>query len=136
MTSSERPPGPDMNAVIGNLLKYGVLLSSILVFAGVVTLFVRPPTALPGTVQQLVDSSYGKPTLDLTTLLSGLAAGNPIFLIQAGLIVLLATPVARVLASVLLFAAEKDKLYVAVTLFVLIVLLFGLFVIGPIEAAA
>ena len=35
-----------------------------------------------------------------------------------------------------MYAMEKDKMYVAITLFVLIVLLFGLFVIGPIEAAA
>ena len=58
------------------------------------------------------------------------------YIIELGLIVLLATPVARVAASVLMYALQKDKMYVAITLFVLIVLLFGLFVVGPIEAAA
>jgi len=44
--------------------------------------------------------------------------------------------VARVAASVILFAAEHDKIYVAITLFVLIVLLIGIFLIGPLEAAS
>ncbi len=125
-----------MNVVISNLLKYGVTVSTLLVAAGVALLFFETPQSFPGSVQQLVSVSYGKPTLDASTLLAGVVALNPVYLIELGLIVLLATPVARVAASVVMFAAEKDKLYVAVTLFVLLVLLFGLFVIGPIEAAA
>ena len=124
----------EMSAVISGVLKYGVIASTILVVAGVVILFVDAPHSLPGSLGQVVSSNYGRPTLNLDQLLTGVSSGNPIFLIQLGLIVLLATPVARVAASVVMFAAEKDYLYLVVTIVVLGVLLLGLFVIGPIEA--
>ena len=44
------------------------------------------------------------------------------------MIVLLATPVFRVFASLVLFAIEKDKLFMLITLFVFLVLLFSFFV--------
>jgi uncharacterized membrane protein len=47
--------------------------------------------------------------------------------IQLGLLLLIATPVARVAFSVYAFARQRDFLYVGVTLIVLTVLLFGLF---------
>ena len=43
-------------------------------------------------------------------------------IIQAGILVLLATPVVRVLFSVIGFALERDRLYVLITLAVLLVL--------------
>ncbi len=136
MSAGADTPKGDMNAIISGVLLYGVIVSTILVLAGVVILFVSTPQSFPGTLGQLTSSNYGKPTLDLSQLLSGVAAANPIYMIQLGLIVLLATPVARVAASVIMFAVERDRTYVVITLVVLGVLLFGLFVIGPIEAAA
>jgi uncharacterized membrane protein len=136
LTASGSRPKPDMNVVISDVLKYGVLASAILIGLGVVILFLNTPQSFPSTTSALLAMNYGKPTLDLSQLLSGVAGANPVYVIELGLIVLLATPVARVAASVLMYAMEKDKMYVAITLFVLIVLLFGLFVVGPIEAAA
>ena len=43
-------------------------------------------------------------------------------IIQMGLLLLIATPVARVVFSVFAFAVQRDSLYVAVTLVVLVVL--------------
>lgn len=48
-------------------------------------------------------------------------------LIMLGLLLLLATPVARVVFSVVAFALERDRRYVVITLFVLALLLFSLF---------
>ena len=48
-------------------------------------------------------------------------------LIQLGVLLLIATPVARVVFSAWAFARQRDWTYVLVTLFVLAVLLFGLF---------
>jgi uncharacterized membrane protein len=45
---------------------------------------------------------------------------------QLGLLILIATPLARVAFSVAAFATEHDWTYVAVTLIVLAVLLYGL----------
>ncbi len=136
MTTSASRHEPEMNVVISNVLKYGVLASAILIGLGIAILFLNTPPGFPSTTSQLLAANYGKPTLDPTQLLTGVVNANPVYIIELGLIVLLATPVARVAASVLMYAVEKDKMYVAITLFVLIVLLFGLFVIGPIEAAA
>ena len=121
----------DMNVVISNLLKFGVIISSAFVILGLALIFVKNPPAFPTTVEQLTSSNFGKTTLDVRVLFSGVAAANPIYVIQLGLIILLATPVLRVLASVLLFAAEKDRTYVVITLIVLAILLFSIFVIGP-----
>jgi uncharacterized membrane protein len=65
---------------------------------------------------------------DLFTLASGLAQLKPFSIIALGVVVLLATPVFRVLASLVLFSIEKDKPFVLITLIVLLVLLFSFFV--------
>ena len=57
--------------------------------------------------------------------------GDRAAIIQLGVLILIATPVARVLLSLLAFARERDATYVLVTAIVLIVLLAGLFGIGP-----
>jgi len=52
--------------------------------------------------------------------------GNSAAIIQAGVILLIATPVARVVFAVIGFAIERDRLYVAVSLTVLAVLMASL----------
>ncbi len=47
-------------------------------------------------------------------------------IIQSGIVLLIATPVARVLLSVVSFLLEKDYLYVIITLIVLSVLVFSI----------
>jgi uncharacterized membrane protein len=49
-------------------------------------------------------------------------AGDPAAVIQVGVLLLIATPVARVVFAVIGFALERDRLYVAVSLAVLAVL--------------
>jgi uncharacterized membrane protein len=44
---------------------------------------------------------------------------------------LIATPIARVLLSLVACALQRDRTYVVVTLIVLVVLLSGLFGVGP-----
>ncbi len=51
---------------------------------------------------------------------------NPLGLIQFGLLLLIATPLVRVVFSVAAFALQRDRTYVLVTLFVLAVVLAGL----------
>lgn len=126
----------DFNAIIGNVLRYGVVISSVLVGTGVILILVGDKSPnFPSILSQLISSDYGKPTLNFSILVAGVLSLNPIFVIQLGLLILLATPIVRVAASILLFAAEKDMIYVALTVFVLVVLLFSIFIVGPIEAA-
>jgi uncharacterized membrane protein len=62
--------------------------------------------------------------------LRGIVSGIPGFhcrrTIQLGLVLLIATPVARVAFSVVAFLMQRDRTYVAITLIVLAVLLFSL----------
>jgi uncharacterized membrane protein len=48
-------------------------------------------------------------------------------IVQLGLVLLIATPVARVALTLVAFVLQKDRLYVALTAIVLVLLLAGLF---------
>jgi uncharacterized membrane protein len=63
----------------------------------------------------------------VASVLSGLGQWDGRTLIQLGILALVATPVIRVLFSVLAFAVQRDRLYVPVTMIVLAILLYGLF---------
>ena len=64
---------------------------------------------------------YGEPMglRNIPGVVSGAIAGNVRAIMQVGLLVLIATPIARVLFSVLAFLLERDYLYVIITLIVL-----------------
>lgn len=69
---------------------------------------------LPATTQ---------PSSDFSAVGNGLRELRPIAIAQAGLLVLIATPVVRVITSVVAFVLERDRLYAAITLAVLTILL-------------
>ena len=66
-----------------------------------------------------------KHSLDLSAIVQNALALNSLGIIQLGLLVLIATPIVRVILSVVAFALERDLLYVAVTVVVLAVLLYS-----------
>jgi len=66
---------------------------------------------------------------DFSHVADGLLALRPIAFAQGGLLVLLATPVLRVTASVVSFGLEGDRIYTAVTLTVLVILLTSIFAV-------
>ena len=109
--------------IIGNLLRLGVLLSAVLVVVGGTIYLVRHGKDAPqyGVFQ-------GEPA-DLRSvggIVRATASLRGRGVIQLGLLILIATPVARVAFSVVAFALERDRLYVIVTLIVLAVLTFSL----------
>jgi len=61
--------------------------------------------------------------------LGKVANGEPLAIAQLGLLVLLATPIARVAVSVVAFALERDRIYTAITLAVLAILLASVFLL-------
>jgi len=109
--------------IIGNLLRVGVILAAAVVFAGGV-LYV----AKYGHTQPEYKTFRGEPS-DLRTVSRIFDEAISLHgrgLIQLGLLLLIATPVARVAFSVVAFGVERDWLYVGVTLIVLAVLLYSL----------
>jgi uncharacterized membrane protein len=124
--------------VIGWILRVGVTTSALLVVAGVALLFVTGSTGYGGSVGELSGLvSYsqhagGQGAPFPTTpgeVAAGVAALRPYALIALGLLVLIATPVVRVAASVLLFFLERDQAYVCITLLVLLILIMS-FLLG------
>jgi len=59
-------------------------------------------------------------------------SGPVLALVTVGLLLLIATPVARVAVSVLAFIYQKDRVYTLITLAVLCLLLLS-FVLGKVE---
>ncbi|MDD5656649.1 MAG: DUF1634 domain-containing protein [Elusimicrobia bacterium] len=112
-----------LQAAVGGILRFGVAAAALIVACGGAIYLARhgAQTAALGRFQ-------GEPE-ELRTaagiLRSALALSGR-GLIQLGLLVLIATPVARVAFSILGFALERDRLYVAVTVLVLSFLLFSL----------
>ncbi len=120
----ERLTPDQFRAVVSAVLRTGVVTAAVLTSVGFGTSFlVGWDGSLVGATPTTV-----APT-DFTGLVDGLLALRPIAFAQAGLIVLLATPVLRVATSVLGFWLEGDRLYVAITLAVLVILLGSIFLV-------
>ncbi|HZW84470.1 MAG TPA: DUF1634 domain-containing protein [Nitrososphaerales archaeon] len=118
-----------MNAVIGNVLRAGVVLSAgVILFGVVLLLFESGSTSTAGTLTYYPNQvPHGSFDVSLSGLVSGLAGLQPFSIIELGALVLLSTPVTRVLISIFLFALEGDRIFVYVTSVVLVVLLFSIF---------
>ena len=110
-------------SVIGSLLRVGVLLAAAVVACGGIVYLARHGTAIPDYTVY-----HGEPpeARTLSEILSYALSFHGRGIIQLGLLILIATPVARVAFSVVAFALERDRLYVVVTLIVLAVLIFSL----------
>jgi uncharacterized membrane protein len=108
---------------LGKLLRSGVILAALVVFAGGVWYL----SAAGGSLENY-RTFRGEPAelTHVTEIVRDAVSLHPLGLIQLGLILLIATPVARVVFSVIGFAMERDWMYVAITLIVLATLLFSL----------
>lgn len=106
--------------IIGVLLRVGVSMSAALVFAaGVAYLWQNHGARV--SYQQF----HGE-TAELTSVagvVRGAASLDALALMQLGLLILIATPVARVIFAGFAFAMEHDWLYVVVSLIVFAVLM-------------
>jgi uncharacterized membrane protein len=120
------------SSLIGFVLRYGVIASFAIVTFGCILLFAEGRTGYSTltSAQQLVDNQDSF-LIGLVPLLQGVASLKPYAVIDVGLLVLLATPVARVVVSIPLFAAEKRYIFVAITATVLAILLVSMFVVAP-----
>jgi uncharacterized membrane protein len=113
-----------IDQLMGLLLRSGVLASAAIVVVGGIVFLTRHH--VPVTSYRVFQ---GEPAefSTLRGILSEARAGRGRGLIQVGLLVLIATPVARVAFSVFAFLHERDWTYVAVSLLVLSLLLWSLF---------
>ena len=109
--------------LVGQLLRFGVTTAAVLVVAGAAIFLVR---------HGLQPANYrvfkGEPT-DLREwrgIIQAAMHARGRGIIQLGLLVLLLTPVARVVFAAFAFGMERDWFYVAVSIFVFLVLLYSM----------
>lgn len=109
--------------LVGRLLQVGVLVAAVVVAIGGAMLLAR----------------YGRDRADFSTFdgesstLRSLGsivrlalAGDSRAIVQLGLVLLIATPVARVAFTLVAFILQRDRVYVLLTSFVLVLLAYGL----------
>lgn len=112
-----------MAVILGSLLRAGVLLSAAVVLCGAsVYLSRHAHEAADYRVFRGEPSEYRTIPGVVQSVRNGRGRG----LIQLGLLLLIATPITRVACSIVGFAIERDRLYVAFTLIVLATLLYSL----------
>jgi uncharacterized membrane protein len=112
-----------LEIIIGILLRVGVLLSAAVVLGGGMWLLFDCGQALPNYHQFLPPANTLRSP---RAIVAALGHPNPALLIQFGLLLLIATPVARVIVSLIAFAIQHDRLYVVITAIVLAILLYSL----------
>jgi uncharacterized membrane protein len=112
-----------MEWMISLLLRIGVISASTLVLAGGIFYLYQHGNVFPH-----YQTFQGEPPYlrALGGILSSAMSLDSRGIIQLGVLLLVLTPVARVAFSVAVFAIQRDRLYVGVTLFVLGVLLYNL----------
>lgn len=112
------------------LLRTGVMISLTLLVAGVSVMFRHHPLYRSShTELAALTSARGVYPHTVSAVLQSAREGRGQGIAMLGLLLLIATPVFRVAVSVVLFARERDLLFVALTTTVLALLILS-FVLG------
>jgi len=112
-----------LEKAISTLLRTGVSISAAVVLAGgIYYLFkygLQPP-------EYYVFHGEPEKFRSVTGIFRSVFQLSSRGIIELGLLVLIATPIARVAFSLLAFALEKDRVFVGITLIVLVILMYNL----------
>lgn len=124
MNVPTKPPMDDLRLehIIGGLLRIGVTLAVVIVLCGGMKYLLEPP---PQPMDRRTFSGEPRELKNLAGIIKSAAHLDARGLIQLGIVVLIATPIARVIFSVYAFWLEGDRLYVGITLLVLTLLIVG-----------
>jgi uncharacterized membrane protein len=112
-----------LETIIGRLLQTGVLIAAATVFAGGILYLVN------GHESRVDFHAFSPGGPELRTfggIIHSAVSFDSLGLMQLGLLLLIATPIARVAMAVIGFALERDRLYTVVSLIVLAILAFSL----------
>lgn len=119
----KRPTDHELDLAVAGMLRFGVTLAALVVLGGGVFYLKQQWRTIPNY------SHFQVPNESLRSI-GGVIRGafhlEPRHIIQLGLLLLIATPVARVVYCVIGFARQRDRLYIAVSGIVLVVLLYSL----------
>lgn len=130
-----RPP-PDFEKVrrvellISTILRIGVSVSLLVIVLGTLITFLHHPSYVHSqtALERLTGLDHQRPHT-LSAVLDGVGQARGQAIVMVGLLLLIATPVIRVGVSILAFVYQKDRVFVAITTIVLLLLLLS-FVLG------
>jgi len=119
-TSRTQPMAEEnVYAVVYRVLLGGMVVSTVLFVIGLVRALLHP-TYFPLTTRWIRDHYHWR------VVVHGLATLDPVVLMMVATVLLILTPVARVVASIYAFYVDHDYKYVAVTSIVLLVMVLTL----------
>jgi uncharacterized membrane protein len=105
--------GERMNRTMYLVLVTGMVLSFSFMLIGLAIYAVAPAE---GT------------TLPLDKILDGIVHGSPIAFLDLGIVLLIATPMVRIVAAGVTFGIEKDYRFAGIAIFVMAMILIGVFI--------
>jgi len=114
----------DVQLILGTLLRVGVLVSTAIVIIGGIVF-------LSSQTNQIVSFENFKPEQakfsSVAEIFKGLKTMDGLAIIQFGVLLLIFTPIARVVFSIFSFLMEKDYMYVLIGIIVLCVIITSLY---------
>jgi uncharacterized membrane protein len=110
------------------VLRAGLLASLALLAGAIVAFWVRNAGE---SASSAINHNPILPLLSVQGLAGGLGAGDPAAFLTLGLVVLVATPLLRVACGFYYFERGGERAMALITITVLVLLLFGLLVLGP-----
>ena len=122
--------GGRMERVVSSILRSGVLTSLVVILVGAVVSLVHHPEYLKSSAEldRLTRPGAAVPQT-LGEVAAGVVALQGRSIVSLGLLLLILTPVLRVVVSIFAFAKERDRLYVLITSGVLALLVLS-FLLG------
>ena len=124
VTEDLKAKDKNLALVIGNVMRWGVIVSLSLTFLGGLLYILSHPHEII-SYKEYIEKDYSVAEI-LGKTFSGLLHFDGESLITFGILLLFATPVLRVLFSLIGFILEKDKLYILITLIVLAIIFISL----------
>ncbi|HEY3989430.1 MAG TPA: DUF1634 domain-containing protein [Acidobacteriaceae bacterium] len=121
-----------LEVAIAILLRIGVVAAAVLVAIGGMLVLRHPEAPVPdyrifhAPGESASAVSAGTSIHSISAVFRQLSSGSGASIIALGLLVLIATPIARVIFAIAGFARERDVLYTVVSLIVLAILTFSL----------
>lgn len=111
----------DISLIIGQILRWGVYLAlTVAVIGGIIYLTAK------GQHISVQHNTFIEKDENLLALiketLTGVLHGDGLSIIELGILLLIATPLTRVVFSLWAFNKEHDRMYVVITLLVLIII--------------
>ena len=122
-TRARRWTDDEVDQLLGNLLRVGVIIATIVAALGGV-LYLAVHGREPAGHRVFV----GEPAelRAVGSIVRGAFSLHAAAIVQLGLVLLIATPIARVAMSLVAFVLQRDRVYIVVTSIVLALLIFSL----------